>query len=32
MHHCVTDAIAGGADGEAKVAEAMAAVGRLVRS
>ena len=34
MRHCVTDAIAGGpdSDGEAKVAEAMAAVGRLVRS
>lgn len=34
MRHCVTDAIAGGpgGDGEAKVAEAMAAVGRLVRS
>lgn len=34
MRHCVTDAIAAGADsdGQAKVAEAMAAVGRLVRS
>lgn len=32
MHHCVTDAISGGADGQEKVAEAMAAVGRLVKS
>ena len=32
MHHCVTDAIAGGADGPEKVAEAMAAVNRLVKS
>ena len=32
MHHCVTDAVAEGADGRAKVAEAMAAVNRLVRS
>ena len=32
MHHCVTDAIAGGSDGQEKVAEAMAAVQRLVRS
>ena len=31
MQHCVTDAIATG-DGQDKVAEAMAAVGRLVRS
>jgi DNA-binding FrmR family transcriptional regulator len=32
MHHCVTDAVAGGHDGREKVAEAMAAVNRLVRS
>jgi CsoR family transcriptional regulator, copper-sensing transcriptional repressor len=32
MHHCVTDAVAGGDDGREKVAEAMAAVNRLVRS
>jgi CsoR family transcriptional regulator, copper-sensing transcriptional repressor len=32
MQHCVTDAIAEGADGREKVVEAMAAVGRLVRS
>ena len=32
MHHCVTDAVAGGQDGREKVAEAMAAVNRLVRS
>ncbi|MPY92636.1 MAG: metal-sensing transcriptional repressor [Acidimicrobiia bacterium] len=31
MQHCVTDAIATG-DGQDKVAEAMAAVGRLVKS
>ena len=31
MQHCVTDAVATG-DGQDKVAEAMAAVGRLVRS
>lgn len=31
MHHCVTDAIATG-EGSAKVAEAMAAVNRLVKS
>ena len=31
MQHCVTDAIAAG-DGQEKVAEAMAAVGRLVKS
>jgi CsoR family transcriptional regulator, copper-sensing transcriptional repressor len=32
MHHCVTDAVAGGANGQEKVTEAMAAVNRLVRS
>jgi hypothetical protein len=32
MHHCVTDAVAEGNDGRQKVAEAMAAVNRLVRS
>ena len=33
LHHCVTDAITrGGADAEAKVQEASAAIGRLVRS
>ena len=32
MHHCVTDAIAGGTGGPEKVAEAMAAVNRLVKS
>ena len=32
MHHCVTDAVAEGHDGREKVAEAMAAVNRLVRS
>jgi DNA-binding FrmR family transcriptional regulator len=32
MHHCVSDAITGGGDGPEKVAEAMAAVNRLVRS
>ncbi len=31
MHHCVSDAVAGGDDGPEKVAEAMAAVARLVR-
>ena len=31
MQHCVTDAVATG-DGQDKVAEAMAAVGRLLRS
>ena len=32
MRHCVTDAISDGSDGREKVAEAMAAVGRLVKS
>ncbi len=33
LRHCVTEAIAnGGRDAEAKVAEASAAIGRLVRS
>ena len=32
MHHCVTDAVSGGVDGREKVAEAMAAVNRLVKS
>ena len=33
LRHCVTEAIAsGGPDAEAKVAEASAAIGRLVRS
>ena len=33
LHHCVTEAVAtGGPDGAAKVAEATAAIGRLVRS
>jgi DNA-binding FrmR family transcriptional regulator len=32
MHHCVTDAVTEGTDGREKVAEAMAAVNRLVRS
>jgi CsoR family transcriptional regulator, copper-sensing transcriptional repressor len=32
MRHCVTDAISEGSDGREKVAEAMAAVGRLVKS
>ena len=32
MNHCVTDALTGGADGREKVAEAMAAVNRLVKS
>ena len=32
MNHCVTDALTSGADGHEKVAEAMAAVNRLVRS
>ena len=32
MHHCVTDALTEGTDGREKVAEAMAAVGRLVKS
>ena len=32
MNHCVTDALQGGDDGREKVAEAMAAVNRLVRS
>jgi CsoR family transcriptional regulator, copper-sensing transcriptional repressor len=31
MQHCVSDAIAGGVDGPDKVAEAMAAVTRLVK-
>ena len=32
MNHCVSDALTGGVDGREKVAEAMAAVNRLVRS
>ena len=32
MNHCVRDALTGGVDGREKVAEAMAAVHRLVRS
>jgi DNA-binding FrmR family transcriptional regulator len=32
LRHCVTDAVANGTDAEAKVAEAYAAIERLVRS
>ena len=32
LRHCVTDAVVNGADAEAKVAEAYAAIERLVRS
>lgn len=32
VRHCVSDALAAGADGQKEVAEAMAAVNRLVKS
>ncbi len=32
VHHCVRDAIAGGEDGDEKIAEALSAVERLVKS